>query len=97
MVDFPEGYGFKPLDRQRVMQPTFHLTVGVFRRAGTWAQVGKRGRRSPYEFEGIGMVYKLAEEHSVSGKLYGEESVVKGTLQQVVTALCTLHRLRGSK
>lgn len=98
MVDFPEGYGFEPGGKAKLMQESFLVDIGVFvRRVNEWDV--KSRRRSPYVFNSIGYVRKEDSEAQLWGILYnvglGVGSPIEGTLQQVVTALCTLHRMRG--
>jgi hypothetical protein len=51
----------------------------------------------PYEFTEIGVIKKEANDAPIRGISLGMEMTapIEGTLQQVVTALCTLHRMRG--
>lgn len=98
MVDFPEGYGFEPRGKAELMQDKFHIEVGQFVRAAHL----KRRDRSPWEFKAIGYVYKEGEGAPIQGKMYvfGASKVpppIEGSLQQVVTAMCTIHRMNGSK
>lgn len=97
MVDFPEGYGFEPGGKAMLMHEKFHIEVGQFSRADY--HKGQR-RRSPWTFTAIGYVFKAGGDAPILGKMYTRiesETLprVEGTLQQVVTALCTLHRMRG--
>jgi len=98
MVDFPEGYGFAPGQKARVMQDSFAALVGVFT-VESHFPYNKRRSRSPYTFKEIGAVQKEAGNPTIRGILLGKDDtpVIEGTLQQVVTALCTLHRIRGGK
>jgi hypothetical protein len=102
MVDFPEGYGFAPGHKAKIMQESFLVDVGMFRRKGSgWVKAARR--RSPYTFDPIGMVRKEDNEKPIRGTLFFDAvkdgqpvgPPVEGTLQQVVTALCTIHRMRG--
>ena len=102
MVDFPEGYGFAPNHGARIMQESFLVDIGVFERRGRggWVQAGRRMNRSPYEFRAIGFIRKENNETPLRGTMFmdGTKDVgapIEGTLQQVVTALCTLHRMKG--
>lgn len=102
MVDFPEGYGFAPNHGARIMQESFLVDIGVFRRSerGSWVQAGRRMNRSPYEFNPIGFIRKENNETPLRGTLFMDGvmevgSPIEGTLQEVVTALCTIHRMRG--
>jgi len=98
MVDFPEGYGFAPGVGRRVMQETFALDIGTFGRRDMWIKNGRRA--SPYAFNAIGYVKKDGPDQPVRGTLYKWGGVsdppIEGTLQQVVTALCTIHRMGGT-
>ena len=96
MVDFPEGYGFRPGSKAMPMQETFTVVLGTFTRRNHYLKVGRRV--SPYHFDEIGVVKKEASDARVRGILLGPDDgpPIEGTLQQVVTALCTLHRMRGS-
>lgn len=99
MVDFPEGYGFEPNGKAKLMQESFLVDIGVItRKADGWVKAGRN--RSPYVFTSIGYVRKENSEAPLRGMLFvGSTGVlmtpIEGTLQQVVTALCTLHRMRG--
>ncbi len=99
MVDFPEGYGFEPGGKAKLMQESFLVDIGVFVRRVIEFDVRSR-RRSPYTFKSIGYVRKENSEAPLRGMLFVDSTGVlmapiEGTLQQVVTALCTLHRMRG--
>jgi len=105
MVDFPEGYGFKPGTKAHPMQETFTVVLGTFSRRDHWRRTGRN--TAPYEFTEIAVirkeftelaaVRKEAQEAVIRGILLGpgEGPPIEGTLQQVVTALCTLHRMKG--
>lgn len=99
MVDFPEGYGFEPNGKAKLMQESFLVDIGVFvRKADGWVKAGRN--RSPYQFISIGFIRKENNDSPLRGTMFmgGIMEVgtpVEGTLQQVVTALCTLHRMRG--
>lgn len=98
MVDFPEGYGFEPNGKAELMQESFKVDIGVFTRGvSDWVKAGRN--RSPYHFHRIGYVRKENSEAQLWGILYnvglGVGPPIEGTLQQVVTAMCTLHRMRG--
>jgi len=97
MVDFPEGYGFVPGTKGRTMQETFTVTIGTFSRRD---YVLKTSRRvSPYRFDEVGVIRKESNDTPIRGILFrsGDSPPIEGTLQQVVTALCTLHRMQGGK
>ena len=95
MVDFPEGYGFKPGSKAMPMQETFTVVLGTFSRRNNYLKVGRKV--PPYEFTEIGVIRKQSYEPVFRGIILGMEMTapIEGTLQQVVTALCTLHRMRG--
>ena len=96
MVDFPEGYGFRPGSKAMLMQETFMLLIGTFERRDPNRKIGRK--TSPYEFTEIGVIQKEASDAPIRGILLDMETMtapIEGTLQQVVTALCTLHRMRG--
>jgi hypothetical protein len=100
MVDFPEGYGFEPGGKAKLMQASFLVDIGVFvRRVNEWDV--KSRRRSPYVFNSIGYIRKDNNDGSLRGVLHyrtGEPPIphITGALQQIVTAMCTLHKLRGN-
>jgi len=99
MVDFPEGYDFAPGVRRMVMQETFTVDVGVFDRREPKVYVKTGRRTSPYTFTAIGCVRRDGNGTPIRGILYkwGDVSAppIEGTLQQVVTALCAMHRMTG--
>ena len=95
MVDFPEGYGFAPGTKSMLMQEKFTLVVGTFSRRTAYYKTGRK--TSAYEFTEVAVIRKEAYEVPIRGILLGLEMTapVEGNIQQVVTALCTLHRLTG--
>lgn len=104
MVDFPEGYGFEPGGRAKLMQESFLVDIGVFMPNPWQASRNKTSfrRRSPFSFDPIGHVMKEDNGTPLRGILYNDRAAIpiagppiEGTLQQVVTALCTLHRMKG--
>jgi hypothetical protein len=107
MVDFPEGYGFAPGKGRQLMQSRFTVEVGVFRPrevpgyyVSSYSGRDRSRSRLPYYFDAIGFVAK-DEDTPVRGVLYyspREEPIpyITGTLQQIVTAMCTIHKLRGN-
>ena len=100
MVVFPEGYGFAPNHGARVMQESFLVELGAFTpRAGHWVKAGRHSNRSPYAFDPIGYIRKENNDAPLRGILFNEGlgvgPPIEGTLQELVTALCTLHRMRG--
>ncbi len=96
MVDFPEGYGFAPGKGRAPLQETFTVILGTFTRRDAYIKTGRRA--SPYQFNEVGVIRKEPYEPVVRGILIGPEEgpPIEGTLQQVVTALCTLHRMKGN-
>jgi len=100
MVDFPEGYGFKPGTKRYVLQSTFTVVLGTFTVVdSTYYSRNFRNRRSPYTFNEVGVIRKEPYEDHVTGTLLNQKSgpVIEGALQQVVTALCTVHRMTGGE
>jgi hypothetical protein len=97
MVDFPEGYGFRPGYKGVPLQEHFSVNIGVFEWVGP--TFGKR--RSPYAFTPIGCVRKMSSTTPIQGVLYAGSSIalppIEGMLQQVVMAMCTVHRMTGDK
>lgn len=101
MVDFPEGYGFAPTHGARIMQESFLVDIGTFaRRQAEWVKAGRGYNRSPYEFTPIGFIRKQDNHTPLRGTLFEwggmTQEPIEGSLQQLVTALCTIHRMRGS-
>jgi len=101
MVDFPEGYGFEPGGRAKLMQESFLVDIGVFARRAS-GRVKADRNRSPFAFDPIGHIMKEDNGTPLRGILYNDRAAIpisgppiEGTLQQVVTALCTLHRMKG--
>jgi len=100
MVDFPEGYGFGPGYKAKLMQEHFSVDIGVFEWVGP--TFGKR--RSPYAFTPFGKVVRNDGQ-----QLYGymlsiqappvtfTGTLFTGTLQEICTAMCTVHRMTGGK
>jgi hypothetical protein len=99
MVDFPEGYGFKAGTKPYPMQERFTVVLGVFTAGGSNYPRKSFSRRSPYKFEEIAVIRKEDNDTPIRGILLGPDNgpPIEGTLQQVVTALCTIHRLKGGK
>jgi hypothetical protein len=99
MVDFPEGYGFAPGEGRSVMQETFSVDIGTFDRREPKVYVKTKRRMAPYTFTAIGCVGKGGPDQPIRGTLYKWGGVsappIEGTLQQVVTAICTIHRMTG--
>ena len=99
MVDFPESYGFAPNHGARLIQDLFVVEVGVFtrREQSGWVRAGRSGR-SPYLFTPVGRVIRdKGELHGYieSGAAFGTK--ITGTLQEICTAICTVHRMTGEK
>jgi hypothetical protein len=93
MIEFPEGYGFAPQEAVGLIQDTFYLQVGLFVRDPIY-----RRNKSPYKFTPVGRVMRD------NGELYGyidvgpaTGTIIKGTIQDICTAICTAHRLTGEK
>lgn len=103
MVDFPEGYGFAPTHKARLVQQVFSVDVGVFTRDSWGTEPYKYVRKgwvstSPYLFTPVGRVIRDKGElygYIESGTVYG--SKITGTLQEICTAICTVHRMTGGK
>ena len=105
MVDFPEGYGFAPNESKWLVQEQFVVSVGVYDKASRNPTIYRSKYRntpgkgvSPWEFVLIGHVVRDDEE------LYGylltadyHDSRFNGTLQDICTAMCTVHRLTGGR
>ena len=102
MVDFPEGYGFAPNESKWLVQENFVVAVGVYEKK-TYHNLNNptiyrskvRGG-SPFEFVPIGYVFK--NDNKLFGSLSdigAEGPVFYGTLQDICTAMCTVHRLTG--
>ena len=94
MIEFPEGYGFAPHEETGLIQDTFYLQVGFYTRATD----GWQRRKSVYNFTPVGRVMRYR------GELYGyidvgpaTGTIIKGTIQDICTAICTAHRLTGEK
>jgi len=101
MVDFPEGYGFAPNESKWLVQERFVVSVGVYESRtnnptiyrSKYKNVPGRGA-PPYVFVPFGHVVRDDE------RLYGyllaadyHDSIFTGTLQEICTAMCTVHRL----
>ena len=98
MVGFPECYGFAPTHGAKIMQESFLVEIGVYGRREP--RMIRSRTRSPYSFTSIGCVRKEDNDTPIRGILFvpfgmPDEPTIEGTLQQVVTALCTIHRMRG--
>ena len=103
MVDFPEGYGFAPNDGKLLVQERFVVGVGVYEKATRNPTLYRSKHRntpgrggSPWEFVPIGYVFK--NDNKLFGSLSdigAEGPVFYGTLQEICTAMCTVHRLTG--
>jgi hypothetical protein len=103
MVDFPEGYGFAPNESKWLMQSQFVVSIGVYESRtrnptlyrSKYRSTSNRGA-PPYSFAPFGQVVRDDE------RLYGylsaadyHDSIFTGTLQDICTAMCTVHRLTG--
>lgn len=96
MVDFPDGYGFAPGGAKLLMQPTFTVEIGRYEWRGTPFKSKYVRTRSPWEFRAIGAVTKSHDIAVARGILWNTDTpAIEGSIQQVVTALCTLHRING--
>ena len=98
MVDFPEGYGFAPNESRWLVQSTFVVSVGVYEnKTSVYNPTIYRSRTrggSPFAFVPIGHVVKNDKE--LFGYLLRSEVTspeFTGTLQNICTAMCTVHRL----
>jgi hypothetical protein len=96
MVDFPEGYGFSPTTGAKLMQEKFTLVIGTYSRRSAYYKTSRK--TSPYEFTEVAVIKKEAHEAPIRGILLGLHNAapIEGNIQQVVTALCTLHRMMGN-
>jgi hypothetical protein len=102
MVDFPEGYGFAPNERLRAwqMQSQFVVSVGVYEKKtdphyNPTIYRSKRKVTGPYVFAPFGHVVKNDEEQLYGYLLAADHYKTRfnGTLQEICTAMCTVHRL----
>lgn len=101
MVDFPEGYGFAPNESKWLVQERFVVSIGVYEKKTsmynpTIYRSKVRGKR-PYVFVPFGHVVKNDEEQLYGYLLTGDHYKTRfnGTLQEICTAMCTVHRLTG--
>lgn len=99
MVDFPEGYGFAPNESKWLMQSQFIVSVGMYEKKANNPTLyrSKHKNTAPYSFVPIGHVVKN-DEQQLYGYLLGAAvhgSRFNGTLQEICTAMCTVHRLTG--
>ena len=103
MVDFPEGYGFAPNESKWLVQENFVVAVGVYERAGRNPTLYRSKYRNtpgrggpPWDFIPIGHVVK--NDRELFGYLLRSDTKspeFTGTLQDICTAMCTVHRLTG--
>jgi hypothetical protein len=94
VIEFPEGYGFAPQERVGLIQDKFYLEVGFYVREPS----GRRGRGSPYKFTSVGRVIRdRGELHGYIDVGPATGTIMKGTIQDICTAICTAHRLTGEK
>ena len=101
MVDFPEGYGFAPHESKWLVQSEFIVSVGVYERATRNPTLYRSKYRNmpgrggpPFVFVPIGHVGK--DDKKLFGYLLAtgaEGPEFSGTLQDICTAMCTVHRL----
>jgi len=104
MVDFPEGYGFAPNESKWLMQSQFVVSVGVYESRtrnpalyrSKYRSTSNRGT-PPYVFVPFGHVVKNDEEQLYGYLLAADHYKTRfnGTLQEICTAMCTVHRLTG--
>ena len=97
MVDFPEGYGFAPNENKWLVQEQFVVSVGTYEMKFNNPTLYRGKVRAPYSFVPFGHVVKN-DEQSIYGYLLGAAvhgSRFNGTLQEICTAMCTVHRLTG--
>ena len=98
MVDFPEGYGFAPNESKWLVQSQFVVSVGVYEeRTNPTIYRSKTKGGSPYVFVPFGHVVKNGEQQ-LYGYMMGDaiyNTRFNGTLQDICTAMCTVHRLTG--
>ena len=104
MVDFPEGYGFAPNESKWLMQSQFVVSIGVYESRtrnptlyrSKYRNVPGRGA-PPYSFAPFGRVVKNDDEHLYGYMLsiHTPPTKFSGTLQEICTAMCTVHRLTG--
>lgn len=98
MVDFPEGYGFAPNESKWLVQSEFIVSVGVYEKKANNPTLyrSKHKNTAPYSFVPIGHVAK--DDKALYGYLLrtgAEGPEFTGTLQDICTAMCTVHRLTG--
>lgn len=103
MVDFPEGYGFAPHESKWLVQSEFIVSVGVYERASRNPTLYRSKYRNtpgrggpPWDFIPIGHVTK--DDKALYGYLLRSDTKspeFTGTLQDICTAMCTVHRLTG--
>lgn len=98
MVDFPEGYGFEPNGAKMLAQSEFYIEIGTYVWRGTPAKIKYARSYSPWQFNAIGYIANDRPAGSkLNGCLFRSEARVTGTVQQIVTVLCTVHRMSGDK
>jgi len=102
MVDFPEGYGFAPNESKWLMQSQFVVSIGVYEKKtdpyyNPTIYRSKRKVTGPYAFAPFGRVVKNDDEHLYGYMLsiHTPPAKFNGTLQEICTAMCTVHRLTG--
>jgi hypothetical protein len=94
VIEFPEGYGFAPTKKVGLIQDTFFLEIGFYTRVtGGW-----RRDKLPYKFTPVGRVMRdRGELHGYIDVGPATGTIMKGTIQDICTAICTAHRLTGEK
>jgi hypothetical protein len=110
MVDFPEGYGFAPNESKWLMQSEFVVSIGVYESRTNpyynnhnlnnptiYRSKVKGG--SPYSFAPFGRVVKNDEQqlYGYMLSIHTPPTKFNGTLQEICTAMCTVHRLTGGR
>jgi hypothetical protein len=94
MVDFPEGYGFEPNGAKMLAQSEFYIEIGTYVWRGTPGREHKR--MPPWQFRAIGYIANDKPAGSkLNGCLYRSDVRVTGTVQEIITVLCTAHRMSG--
>lgn len=96
MVDFPEGYGFEPNGAKMLAQNEFYIEIGTYVWRGTPVKSKYVRKTSPWQFNAIGFIANDKPAGSkLTGRLFMSDARVTGTVQQIITVLCTMHRMSG--
>ena len=103
MVDFPEGYGFAPNDGKLLVQERFVVGVGVYEKATRNPTLYRsKHRNTPgrggSHFESVPIGHVVKNDRELFGYLLRSDTKspeFSGTLQDICTAMCTVHRLTG--